>query len=62
MKEHISFEEFCSIIDRQGGNATERDGMRDVYDACKRKRECVTNEDATLIAKTIVAQDPEHEW
>jgi len=62
MKKHISFEVFCKIIDERGGNATEREGIQGVYDACKRKRGRVTKEDAILIAKTIVALSPETEW
>ena len=62
MKEHISFERFCHIIDKSGGNATERKGMQDVYDAYKRKRGRVTNEDAILIAEVIMALNPKTEW
>ena len=58
----ISFEEFCKIIDEKWGHASERKGMRSVYDSRKEKYGFVTREDALLVAKVIVAQDVDFEW
>ncbi len=59
---NITFVKFCKIIDQCGGRASERDGLRGVYDSHKEMKGQVTIGDATLIANTIVAQDLNYEW
>ncbi len=58
----ISFEEFCRIIDEGGGCASEREGIRSIYDSKKEKQGFVVKEDALLIARVIIAQDRHFEW
>ncbi len=62
LRDEISFDQFCEIINDRGGYANERKGMRSVYDSKKERQGFVTRKDAILVARTIIAQNVDFEW
>jgi hypothetical protein len=63
---HLSFNQFCQIIDKTDYAKKrfegERPGLRDVYDGCKKQYGRVTQSHADLISRAIEAQNVELEW